>query len=119
MLTTPAFLPAASLQPSALALEQMIGEIAADAAAALARALREFQTDGLSFEAKMRVGDLIARLFELRLCAGQIDFYAVARVRGIRLLQKRYGEDLNARMIAALIDAVLEILQQILHAELN
>ena len=119
MLTTPAFLPAASLQPSALALEQIIGEIAADAAAALARALREFQTDGLSFEAKMRVGDLIARLFELRLCAGQIDFYAVARVRGIRLLQKRYGEDLNARMIAALIDAVLEILQQILHAELN
>jgi hypothetical protein len=119
VLTTPAFLPAASLQPSALALEQIIGEIAADAAAALARALREFQTDGLSFEAKMRVGDLIARLFELRLCAGQIDFYAVARVRGIRLLQKRYGEDLNARMIAALIDAVLEILQQILHAELN
>ena len=120
MLTTPAFLPAASLQPSALALEQIIGEIAADAAAALARALREFQTDGLSFEAKMRVGDLIARLFELRLvCVGPIDFYAVARVRGIRLLQKRYGEDLNARMIAALIDAVLEILQQILHAELN
>ena len=119
MLTTPAFLPAASLQPSALALEQIIGEIAADAAAALAQALHEFQTDGLSFEAKMRVGNLIARLFELRLCAGQIDFYAVARVRGIRLLQKRYGEDLNARMIAALIDAVLEILQQILHAELN
>ena len=119
MLTTPASLPAASPRPSALALEQVIGEIAAGAALAIARALREFQTHGLSFEAKMRVGDLIARLFELRLCAGQIDFYAVARVRGIRLLQKRYGEDLNARMIAALIDAVLEILQQILHAELN
>ena len=119
MLTTPVSLPAASPLPSALPLEEVIGEIVAAAAAALARALREFQTDGLSFETKMRVGDLIARLFELRLCAGQIDFYAVARVRGIRLLQKRYGEDLNARMIAALIDAVLEILQQILHAELN
>src|SRR6516225_12396963 len=116
MLTIPTSLPVASPQPSTLPLEELIGEIAAGAALEIARALREFQTDGLSFEAKMRVGDLIARLFELRLCAGWIDFYAVARVRGIRLLQKRYGEDLNARMIAALIDAVLEILQQILHA---
>jgi len=114
-----ASLPVAASLPSALPPEEVIAEITAAAALAIAQALREFQTDGLSVGAKMRVGDLIARLFELRLCAGQIDFYAVARVRGIRLLQKRYGEDLNARMIAALIDAVLEILQQILHAELN
>jgi len=119
VLTTPAFLPAASLQPSALALEQIIGEIAADAAAALARALREFQTDGLSFEAKMRVGDLIARLFELRLCAGWIDFYAVARARGARRLRERHGEDLNAQTIAVLIGAVIEVLQQVVRAELN
>ena len=119
MLTTPASLPTASLQPSALVLEQIIGEIAADAAAALARALREFQTDGLSFEAKMRVGDLIARLFELRLCAGQIDFYAVARASGIRLLRERYGEDISARTIAALTDTVIEILQKVVRSELN
>jgi hypothetical protein len=119
MLTTPASLPAASPRPSALALEQVIGEIAAGAALAIARALREFQTHGLSFEAKMRVGDLIARLFELRLCAGQIDFYAVARVRGARLLQERYGKDINARTIAVLIDGVIENLQQVVRAELN
>ena len=119
MLTTPASLPAASPRPSALALEQVIGEIAAGAALAIARALREFQTHGLSFEAKMRVGDLIARLFELRLCAGQIDFYAVARVRGARLLQERYGKDINARTIAVLIDAVIEVLQRVVRLELN
>ena len=119
MLTTSTSLSVASLQPSALPLEQIIGEIAAAAAAALARALREFQTDGLSFEAKMRVGDLIARLFELRFCAGQIDFYAVARARGARLLQERYGRDVNARTIAALLDAVLEVLQHAIRMELN
>ena len=119
MLTTPASLPAASPRPSALALEQVIGEIAAGAALAIARALREFQTHGLSFEAKMRVGDLIARLFELRFCAGQIDFYAVARARGARLLQERYGRDVNARTIAALLDAVLEVLQHVVRLESN
>ena len=119
MLTTPASLPAASPRPSALALEQVIGEIAAGAALAIARALREFQTHGLSFEAKMRVGDLIARLFELRLCAGWIDFYAVARARGTRLLQERYGRDINAKTIATLIDAVLEVLRHVVSRELN
>ena len=119
MLTTSTSLSVASLQPSALPLEQIIGEIAAAAAAALAQALHEFQTDGLSFEAKMRVGDLIARLFELRLCAGWIDFYAVARARGARRLRERHGEDLNAQTIAVLIGAVIEVLQQVVRAELN
>ena len=119
MLTTPVSLPAASPLPSALPLEQIVGAVTADAAVVLAQALHEFQTDGLSFEAKMRVGDLIARLFELRLCAGQIDFYAVARARGARLLQERHGKDLDARAIAVLIDAVIESLQQIVRTELN
>ena len=66
----------------------------------------------------MRVGDRIARLFELRLvCAGPID--AVARTRGARLLQQRYGKDINARTIAVLADAVIEVLQHVVRAELN
>ena len=117
MLTAPTSLPVASPQPSTL--PQIIGEVTAGAAVAIARALREFQTDGLSFEAEMHVGDLIARLFELRLCAGQIDFYAVARAGGARLLQDRYGRDINARTIAVLIDAVIEVLRQVVRAELN
>ena len=51
--------------------------------------------------------------------AGQIDFYAVARARGTRLLQKRYGRDINARTIVVLIDAVIEVLQQVVRLELN
>src|SRR6516225_3254635 len=108
-----ASLPVAASLPSALPPEEVIAEITAAAALAIAQALREFHTDGLSVGAKMRVGDLIARLFELRLCAGQIDFYTVARARGARLLRERYGEDLNARTIALLIDAVIENLQQV------
>jgi len=116
MLTVPAPL---SAPPSALPLEQIIGEVTA-AAVALARALREFQTDGLSSRTRAQGGDRIVRLFELRLVyAGQIDFYAVARARGTRLLQKRYGRDINARTIAVLIDAVIEVLQQVVRAELN
>ena len=118
MLTTPASLPIASPQPSAPALEQVIGEVTANAALAIVRALRH-QNNGLSpRNAASAFGDWIARLFELRLvCAGPID--AVARTRGARLLQQRYGKDINARTIAVLIDAVLEALRQVMRAELN
>ena len=122
MLTTPAPLPVASPLPSALPLEEIIGEIAADAALEIARALRAHQNDELSFKnaATSAFGDGIARLFELwQVCAGQIDFYAVARARGARLLQQRYGRDINARTIVVLIDGVLESLQHVLRSELN
>jgi hypothetical protein len=120
MLTAPTPLPVASSLPSTLPLEQILGEITADAALATARALHEFQNDGLSSRTRMHVSNQIVRLFELRLgCAGWIDFYAVARARGARLLQERHGEDLDARTIAVLIDAVIEVLQQVVRAELN
>ena len=120
MLTAPTPLPVAPALPSALPLEEVIGETAAAAALAIAQALHEFQTDGLSSRTRAHGGDLIARLFELRLVyAGQIDFYAVAHARGTRLLQERHGEDLDARTIAVLIDAVIEDLQQVVRAELN
>src|SRR5215831_18609042 len=112
--------PVTSTLPSALPLEQVVAETAADAALATARALHEFQNGGLSSRTQMDAGDQIVRLFELwQVCAGQIDFYAVARARGARLLQERYGRDINARTIAVLIDAVLENLQQAVRAELN
>ena len=121
MLTAPASLPAASLQPSALALEEIIGEIAAGTALEIARALRAHQNDEPSFKnAASAFGDGIARLFELwQVCAGQIDFYAIARAGGARLLQERHGGDLNARTIVVLIDGVLEALRQVVRAELN
>jgi len=119
MLTTPVSLPVAFPLPPTPLLEQIIGETAAGAALAIARALCH-QNNGLSpRNAASAFGDWIARLFELRLVAGQIDFYAVVRARGTRLLQERHGKDLEARTIVALIDGVLEALQQIVRVELN
>jgi len=119
MLTASTPLPAASSLPSAPLLEQ-VRELTADAAATVARAWCESQNGGLTTETKMHGGDQIAQLFELwQVCAGQIDFYAVARAGGIRLLRERYSEDISARTIAALVDTVLEILQQAVRAELN
>jgi hypothetical protein len=116
MLTTPAFLPAAP----PLLLEE-VGERTADAAVAAARAWYESRHGGLTIETKMHGADQLVRLFELwQVCAdGRTDFYAVARARGARLLQKRYGRDISTRMIAVLIGGVLEALQQICRAELN
>jgi hypothetical protein len=112
--------PVTSTLPSALPLEQVIAETAADAALATARALHEFQNDGLSSRTRMHAGDQIVRLFELwQVCAGQINFYVVARARGAHLLQERYGRDISARTIAVLIDGVLEILQKVVRSELN
>jgi hypothetical protein len=121
MLTTPAPAPVASPPPSMPLLEQVIGEIAASAALEIARALREHQNNGLSFRnAVSAFGDRVAQLFELRqICAGQIDFYTVVRARGTHVLQQRYGKDINARTIAVLADAVIEVLQHVVRAELN
>jgi hypothetical protein len=119
MLTAPASLPAASSLPSALLLEQ-VGKLTADAAATAARAWYESQNGGLTTKTKMHGGDQIAQLFGLwQVCAGQVDFYAVARASGIRLLRERYGEDISARTIAALTDTVIEILQKVVRSELN
>jgi len=65
VLTTSTSLPVASALPSALPLEQIIGEVTADAAVVLARALREFQTDELSTGSRTQWGDRTAQLFEL------------------------------------------------------
>src|SRR5215813_9363734 len=119
MPTAPTPLPVAPVLPSTRLL-QHVGKLTADAAVTAARAWHESQNGGLTTKTKMHGGDQIAQLFELwQVCAGQVDFYAVARAGGIRLLRERYSEDISARTIAALIDTVLEILQQAVRAELN
>ena len=116
MLTTP---PVAPPPPSALLLEQ-VSKLTADAAVTAARAWCESQNGGLSTKTKLHGGGQIAELFELwQICAGQVDFYAVARAGGIRLLRERFGEDISAQTIAALVDTTLEILQKAVRSELN
>ena len=120
MLTMPASLPVASPLPSTPLLEQVIGEVTANAALAIVRALRH-QNNGLSPRNAASVfGDWIARLFELRQAyTGRLDFCAVAGAAGARLLRERYGKDLDARTIAVLIDGALEALRQAARMELN
>jgi hypothetical protein len=120
VLTTPAFLPTASPQPSTLSLEEFIAETTVGAALEIVWALR-YQNDGPSFRnAASAFGNRIARLFELQFYAGrQIDVYAVARARGARLLQERHGKDLDARTIAMLVAAVIEALRHAIRMELN
>ena len=120
MLIAPTSLLAAPPQPSTLALDEVIGETAADAAVVLARALREFQNDGLSARTRGHWSDLIARLFELwQAGADRIDVYAMARARGTCLLQERYGKDLDTSTIAVLVGAVVEALRHVVRTELN
>jgi hypothetical protein len=115
MLTTPISLLVAPPLP----LEE-VGERTADAAMAAALAWYESRHGGLTIETKMHGADQLVRLFELwQVCAGRTDFYAVARARGARLLQKRHGRDISTRMIAALVDTVIEILQRVVRSELN
>ena len=120
MLIAPTSLPVASPQPSTLPLEEIIGEVAANAASAIVQALRH-QNNGLSPRNAASVfGDWIARLFELRQAyTGRLDFCAVAGAAGARLLRERYGKDLDARTIAVLIDGALEALRQAARMELN
>jgi hypothetical protein len=120
MLIAPTSLPVASPQPSTLPLEEIIGEVAANAASAIVQALRH-QNNGLSPRNAASVfGDWIARLFELRQAyTGRLDFCAVVRARSAHVLQQRYGRDINARTIAVLIDAVIEVLRHAVRMELN
>src|SRR5262249_13465867 len=119
MPTAPTPLPVAPALPSARLLEQ-VGELTADAAATVARAWCESQNGELTTKTTMHGGSQIAELFELwQVCAGQVDFYAVARTGGIRLLRERCNKDISMWTITALIDTVLEIPQQAVRAELN
>jgi hypothetical protein len=120
MRTAPASLAVVPPLPSTLPLEQVIGEITAGAALAIARALNEFQNSSLSSSTRTQGGDLVARLVELWLaCADKVHFYAVARARGAQLLQERYGKDVNARTIDILVDGVLEVLHEVARSQLN
>ena len=114
MLTAPALLPVAPPLPSTPQLGQVIGQITASAAAAIARALREREHGRLDSKTTARAVDLVALLFSLqRATAGELDFYATARAQGVQALQQRWGKTVNARTIATLVDGVIEVLSRL------
>jgi hypothetical protein len=88
-------------------IERDIGETAADAVCAIARALLEYLEGGVRTETKVTFGDLIAHLFEMwQHTAGYISFDDAARHYGKIVLRERYGPDVSE---AALADEMLSL----------
>jgi hypothetical protein len=100
-------------------VEQLIGELVAATACLFAQGLGECWARGkmngqMSVDTKERGRMLVAGLLELRNgTAGELDFNAVARSHGARVLKDRYGRGINDKTINSLINAALEILGRI------
>jgi len=74
----------------------------------------------MSVDTKEQGRTLIAGLLELRnSTAGELDFNAVARSHGARVLKDRYGQSISDRTVHSLVNAALEVLGRIVRARLN
>src|SRR5262245_23296338 len=108
-----------------LSVEQLIGELIAATACLFAQGLGECWARGkmngqMSADTRERGRALIAGLLELRNgTAGELDFNAVARLHGARILKNRYGSGVSDKTINSLINAALEVLGRIARARLN
>jgi len=106
-------------------VEQLIGDLVAATACLFAQGLGECWAGGkmngqMSADTKQQGSALIAGLLELRNgIAGELDFNAVARSHGARVLKDRYGQGISDKTINSLINAALEVLGRIVRARLN
>jgi hypothetical protein len=102
--------------------ERLIGELIAATACLVAQGLEECwargEMDGqMSADTKVQGRALVAGLLELRNdTAGELDFNAVARLYGAKVLQ---GQGVSDKTIDSLLDAALAILDRIVRARLN
>ena len=106
-------------------VEQLIGDLVAATACLFAQGLGECWAHGkmngqMSADTNEQGSVLIAGLLELRNgTAGELDFNAVARSHGARVLKDRYGQGICDKTINSLLNAALEILGRIVRARLN
>src|SRR5262249_14491471 len=129
----PTMLPHSSLCPSRpqkpqtvdSSVERFIGELIAATACLFAQGLGECWARGkmngqMSADTKQQGSVLIAGLRELRNgTAGELDFNAVARSHGARVLKDRYGQGVSDKTLNSLLNAALEVLDRIIRARLN
>jgi hypothetical protein len=105
--------------------EEFIGDLVAATACLLARGLGECWAGGkmngqTSADTKQHGATLIAGLIQLRNgTAGELDFNAVARSRGTKVLKDRYGQGINDKTINNLINATLEVFDRIIRSQLH
>ena len=106
-------------------VERFIGELIAATACLFAQGLGECWARGkmngqMSADTKEQGSVLIAGLLELRNgTAGELDFNAVARSHGARVLKDRYGQGVSDKTLNSLLNAALEVLDRIICARLN
>jgi len=106
-------------------VERLIGELIAATACLFAQGLGECWARGkmngqMSADTKEHGSVLIAGLLELRnSTAGELDFNAVARSHGARVLKDRYGQGVSDKTLNSLLNAALEVLDRIIRARLN
>ena len=106
-------------------VERLIGELIAATACLFAQGLGECWARGkmngqMSADTKEQGSASIAGLLELRNgTAGELDFNAMARLHGARVLKDRYGQGISDKTIDSLLNAALEVLGRIVRARLN
>jgi hypothetical protein len=95
-------------------VENLIGQLTATAAAAVAVALEEYRLTGVR-DGK-EGGAWIAQLYELRQATlGEIDdFMMVARTRGRQVLRDTYSSNVSDATIDLLVDTVLQVLGRVI-----
>src|SRR5215831_2282068 len=121
MLLHPSPCPSRQREPQTVDpfVERLIGDLIAATACLFAQGLGECWARGkmngqMSVDTQERGRVLIAGLLEPRNgTAGKMDFDAVARSHGVRVLKDRYGQAVSDRTINSLVNAALEVLGRI------
>jgi hypothetical protein len=93
--------------------EVEIGTVVADAAIMTFAGMQECQHGGLAATTRARAGNLFVQLYEMQQAhLGEIDFAAVARVQGKRVLWAHYGAAMreHLRYSDVELDAALDTL---------
>jgi hypothetical protein len=108
------------------AVEAEVGEATAAAACAICQGLAEFQNGGLSPTTRAAGGERVAALFWLQQAhAAKLDFPAVARAEGARVLRlyldadfyRCHGPGAGEGTINMVVDEVLAVLAQVVEFE--
>jgi hypothetical protein len=102
-------------------IEQHIAVAVADAVSVLSRGMLEYWNDGkLTPATKMAGSEHVAALYSLTQAVPTgVDFAAVARSEGRRVLQERHGGDLPEPVLDEVIGGLLEILANVERAMAN
>ena len=92
------------------------------AASALAAGMRDYANGGLTVATKLRSGETIAQLYELRrLMAGAWDFDGICHQYGRLALAEACppANEAERRILDTLVNSVMEILRKLVLSELH